>query len=378
MKNFIIITLYVIMSFCTTVSGDTISLLNINKDIDVKILSVTNESINAVILKKVLKSLSVQFLNDKSYPDAIFLNGIDTAVECKIKEITEDTVTVLIPTSIISSLQMSFQSYDKNRESKGVPVLNSSNPVEIQNKLKTTSVLTIEGEANDQIREDRRLEVEVPNDIPKGLVDSTLADEIRTSREKVNNNKRYRLKSKNKKSEHLSDEKSARSLLQEEPIGVESVTEEEELPEEDEEPSEINKLLEMDSQGNGVAKIIDKGMEKEELVIQDKNLGGVEGKILHSGRPLPDCQVRLQMLEKGGLLSKGYRPVEGAVAYETITDKEGIYRFTNVPPGLYKLYWKPHSEEVWVRRFKMEPDVIVESSKLTKPKVIETLKRTLN
>ena len=55
-----------------------------------------------------------------------------------------------------------------------------------------------------------------------------------------------------------------------------------------------------------------------------------------------------------------------------------MYRFVNVSPGLYKLYWKPPSETAWVRRFKMDPDVIIEPGKLTNPKDIETLKRTLN
>ena len=63
---------------------------------------------------------------------------------------------------------------------------------------------------------------------------------------------------------------------------------------------------------------------------------------------------------------------------ETVTDNEGVYRFANVSPGLYKLYWKPPSETAWVRRFKMEPDVIVVPGKLTNPKDVETMKRTLN
>ena len=70
------------------------------------------------------------------------------------------------------------------------------------------------------------------------------------------------------------------------------------------------------------------------------------------------------MLEKSGLLAKGYRPIDGAVEIETVTDKDGVYHFENVSPGLYKLYWKPPSETSWVRRFKMEPDVIVEPGKI--------------
>ena len=125
-------------------------------------------------------------------------------------------------------------------------------------------------------------------------------------------------------------------------------------------------------------KVIQEEVKKEKPVKQNPNLGNVEGKILHSGSPLPDCQVKLQMLEKSGLLAKGYRPIDGAAEIETVTDKDGVYHFENVSPGLYKLYWKPPSETSWVRRFKMEPDVIVEPGKNTNPKNIETLKRTLN
>src|SRR3972149_9755190 len=67
-----------------------------------------------------------------------------------------------------------------------------------------------------------------------------------------------------------------------------------------------------------VDEAVEEDIKKEEPVIQDRNLGSVEGKILRSGRPLPGCQVKLQMLEKGGLLTKGYRPVEGAVENETV------------------------------------------------------------
>lgn len=322
-----------------------------NKDIDIEVMGVTSDHVNVVIGKNALKSLNIQLVNDKNYPDAIFLVDTDAAIECKIREITEDTITVLIPTSLVSSLNMSFPSDDKNKQLRPSPVFNSSSPAEIGNKPKTTAHVAIKEEKG-QMREEHRLGIEIPEDV----IEDPIVDEIRTSREKADIGKDYRLKLTGKKTENLPEEKGDRVELQEKPIGNESVMEEEEL-------------LEEVDEGN---------LEQEKPLIQDRNLGAVEGKIFHSGEPLADCQVSLQRLEKGGLLSKGYRPVEGATEYVTITNKDGIYRFANVPPGLYKLYWRPHSEETWVRRFKMEPDVVVEASKLTNPKVIETLKRTLN
>ncbi|MEK6622284.1 MAG: hypothetical protein AABZ13_07365, partial [Planctomycetota bacterium] len=119
-------------------------------------------------------------------------------------------------------------------------------------------------------------------------------------------------------------------------------------------------------------------LKGKDPTIQDLDLGWVQGKITCNEVPLQDCQIKLQILEKGGLLTKGYHPIEGAVAFETNTDKDGMYHIMNVPPGLYKLYWKPAGEASWVRRFKMEPDVIVEAGKATNSKTVETTKRTLN
>lgn len=349
MKKFAIILFCILLGFCSPVYTDTITLKNVNKDITIKVVGVTGDHVNVVIEKKALKSLNIQLVNDKDYSDVIFLADTDIAIECKIKEITADAIAMLIPASNISSLYMSFQSDDKHKQP--IPV-ESSIPAETENTLKATAQLTAKEEKKGQMREDHpRLRAE----IPKSVIEDTIVDEIRTSREKPDGGKGYRLKLMGKKTKNLPEENSAGVELQEKPIGSESIVEEEEIA--GEEVEEEN---------------------QERPYIQDKNLGGVEGKIFHSGKPLSDCQVRLQRLEKGGLLSKGYRPVEGAAEYETITNKDGIYRFMNVPPGLYKLYWKPRSEETWVRRFKTEPDVIVESGKLTNPKAIETLKRTLN
>lgn len=364
MANFVAIVLCMFVGFFTTVYGDTITLRNDGKDIDLKVTGVTGEYINAVILKKDLKSLNMQFLNTKNYPDLIFLNIENASVECKVKEITEDAIQVLIPTSVISSLKMSFQSGDK--QAKAVPD-------EVKNKPQTMGAV-VKKEKTEQM-EEREPESKIREDTGG----SGIVGEIRTSSaEKTIGGKYYRLRTKKTKVESAEVEGDlSKTETEDIPTGI-SESVDEKTREADTETSELKQKLANESLDKGSVKVVEEDSKNEKPVVQDPNLGKVEGRILHSGKPLQDCQVKLQMLEKGGLLTKGYRPVEGAVELETITDKDGIYRFVNVSPGSYKLYWKPPSENTWVRRFKMEPDVIVDSGKLTNPKDIETLKRTLN
>jgi len=330
-------------------------------------VGVTGEYINAVIPKKSIKSLNMQFLNPGNYPDMISLDIANVTVECKIKEVTEDAIHVLIPTSRISSLQMSFRSDGKQTVSA---------PVEIDNRPKTTDVVEEKGKSS-QIIEDRELEPKIQEDAGNRVI----VDEIRTDPiEKKEAGKYYRLKTKKAKKESLREEDDKLVTKTEDAsMGVHESIEDEKPLTESGEASESNQdLLKESHDKEEVNKAVEEDIKKEEPVIHDRNLGSVEGKILRGGSPLSGCQVKLQMLEKGGLLTKGYHPVEGAVEIETGTDNEGVYRFANVSPGLYKLYWKPPSETTWVRRFKMEPDVIIEPGKLTNPKDVETMKRTLN
>jgi len=330
-------------------------------------VGVTGEYINAVIPKKSIKSLNMQFLNPGNYPDMISLDIANVTVECKIKEVTEDAIHVLIPTSRISSLQMSFRSDGKQTVSA---------PVEIDNRPKTTDVVEEKGKSS-QIIEDRELEPKIQEDAGNRVI----VDEIRTDPiEKKEAGKYYRLKTKKTKKESLLENNDKLVTKTEDAsMGIHESIEDEKPLTESGETSELNQdLLKESHDKEEVNKAVEEDIKKEEPVIQDRNLGSVEGKILRSGSPLSGCQVKLQMLEKGGLLARGYRPVAEAVEIETVTDDDGMYRFVNVSPGLYKLYWKPPSETAWVRRFKMDPDVIIEPGKLTNPKDIETLKRTLN
>ncbi len=370
MKKIVAYVLCMLVVFYAVVHGDTITLRNDGKDIDLKlkVTGVMGDSINAIVLKKDLKSLNMQFLNTKNYPDLIFLNSANTALECKVKKVTEDAIHVLIPTAMLSSLTMSFQSGDTPEKKV---------PDKVENKPRIMDVVA-EKEKTEQLQE-REPESEIHEDTDK----NGIVNEIRTSplNERAGGEKYYRLRTKKAKTQSAEMESDPvktgkEGMDRDEP--VDKPDRDEKMPKTETEASELEQKLTNESPDKRDPGVVEEHPKKEKAIVQDTNLGRVEGRILHGGKSLPDCQVKLQMLEKGGLLRKGYRPVEGAVELEAVTDKDGIYRFANVPPGMYKLYWKPPSETTWVRRFKMEPDVTVDSGRLASPKNIETLKRTLN
>lgn len=363
MIKFTAIVFCVLAGFCVAVNGDTIVLKNAGKDVELKVKGVTGEYIIAAISKKSLRSLNMQFSSPGNYPDTISLDIANVAVECKVKEITDDAIHVLIPTSKISTLHMSFQSDDKQGALSDALGTGSGQKVtDAADEKEKSGQVVAEGVPEPKIQDDAAREI--------------MVDEIRTgSSEKKEEGKSFRLKTKKKKKEKLpkADEaKESPSLVPESGEGESPLSGDAETPAPDQELVTETQAEKQETDKAG------EELKKEDPVAQDKTLGTVEGKILRSGSPLPECQVKLQMLEKGGLLAKGYHPVEDAMEIEAVTDGSGVYRFVNVSPGLYKLYWKPPAETTWVRRFKMEPDVVVESGKLTNPKDIETIKRTLN
>ncbi len=117
----------------------------------------------------------------------------------------------------------------------------------------------------------------------------------------------------------------------------------------------------------------------EEKVAREQATGTVEGRITRGGNPLVGCKVRIVLIaKKGSFLFKSFSHQGDALEYETETDREGRYVFQEVPPGDYKLYWKPPWETSWIRRIKMEPDVFVQAGKTFNPKDIDTSRPTAN
>ena len=131
MIKFSTLLLCILVCFCTAVDGDTVVLKNVGKDIEVKVIGITNEYVEAAILKNNIKSLNMQFLNTGNYTDLVSLNIANATIECKVKEISEDTIRVLIPSSAISSLQMSFQAEDKQARAIPAGVDNMPKPMDI-------------------------------------------------------------------------------------------------------------------------------------------------------------------------------------------------------------------------------------------------------
>ncbi|MBC8551867.1 MAG: carboxypeptidase regulatory-like domain-containing protein [Candidatus Brocadiales bacterium] len=118
--------------------------------------------------------------------------------------------------------------------------------------------------------------------------------------------------------------------------------------------------------------------EKKQQIKEDtfeaKNYGRVSGRMLNKGKTLPGCQVKITLLEKWGLFGS---PREG-IRFETVTDENGHYAFDKIPPGGYKLYWKPPHESSWIRSVKMEPDFFVETGEISHVFDRETNIRTIN
>ena len=366
MIKYVVFGLCLVMICFSRGYGDTIVLKNSSTDIDLKITSVRKDCVNALLSRHHIKSLNMEFFNKKEYPDVIVLNITNTSMECKIKEIAEDYVRLQIPSSVISSLTVSSPVGNSMKMAVSDTSVNRSKTGGVDSKGETT-----------KSPERRMIESLVAENAREGGI----RDGLRTPpAEGASGGKSYRLSVKKAKRESSSTEgELVKSETEPTDLG-ESVTDEEtlELGTETSELSRQSPHEPKESLENESVEGAKDEVKKDSPVDQDPNLGRVEGRILHSGKPLPDCQVKLQMLEKSGLLAKGFRPVEGALELETTTDKEGVYRFMNVSPGMYKVYWKPPSDTAWVRRFKMEPDVVVNSGRLTNPKDIESLKRTLN
>ena len=121
---------------------------------------------------------------------------------------------------------------------------------------------------------------------------------------------------------------------------------------------------------------IEERMLEGEEVLSDEDYGDVRGLMLFKGKPLLGCGVKIVLLEKWGWNIMGGVKVAGK--FETVTNESGLYRFKKVPPGGYKLYWKPPKEASWIRKLKMEPDIFVEAGETHYLPDRETNIRTIN
>ncbi|MFV1965533.1 MAG: carboxypeptidase-like regulatory domain-containing protein [Pirellulaceae bacterium] len=103
--------------------------------------------------------------------------------------------------------------------------------------------------------------------------------------------------------------------------------------------------------------------------------GDVDGRLSHRGQPLVDCDVELVPLRKAW---SGYAIHRSGKRLHTTTNDRGAYHLADVPPGAYKLKWRPAGQQAWIRRAEIRPDVRVVANETSHVKEIRLSLRTLN
>ncbi len=84
-------------------------------------------------------------------------------------------------------------------------------------------------------------------------------------------------------------------------------------------------------------------------------VGNAEGFILRKEKGIQGCNVKLVRMKKVfGMYSE-----DNEEEYQTVTDKDGKYRFNSLPVGSYKLKWELPGDKGWIRRVKKEPDIVI-------------------
>jgi hypothetical protein len=309
--------------------GDTLRLTSFDEEIDAKIVEVSEEFVEVIIPQKEIVSISMkselpvpptrlpngQAGEDDKFPDnvSIRVNGKEGKVVCKIVKITKQpgSITLRIPKRKVAAIQITFPGSDQDKSSKA------------RKEGRGKEYSPIDPEIlKEQIMEALRLEFEKKNKQEQVALEKKLKDELRHEFEK-----------KQRK----------------EDVAVEKIKED--LRFEFEEKKQL-----------------------EEKTYAAENFGNVKGRMLHKGKPLPGCQVKIVMLEKWGLL----KTAKEGIRFETVTDENGRYHFEKVPPGGYKLFWKPPAESSWIRKMKMEPDIYIEVGETAYFPDRETNVRTVN
>lgn len=119
-----------------------------------------------------------------------------------------------------------------------------------------------------------------------------------------------------------------------------------------------------------------------EKMLQEE-LGGVQGTIVWQGKLLDKGRVRIDLERYTGFsiaavkrmlgIGKDNSP-EQTVSFETQTDAQGYYTFSQVPPGYYRLYWMPDPQTGWIHRLRENPDFEVIPGKVIAQNIPEKKK----
>ena len=363
-KPIIIAAICIYFSFINilTSNGDVIYLKGLNDGIHVKSSEMGTDSISAPIPKESISSVTLSFNGHGDYTDMILLNN-KAKVPCKIVEMRENTIVAKFPRNLIKSLQLEFsengeevfktpkiqsQPHNKRIEREAVYYNEETDDSYSGEYEKMSS----EDEPLDLIMLEDELEEDAP--VRKSARKPTARDDIkRELLSEIQQNK-----SNKKPQKQWPSEKSAESSsdLLEQTLGKY------------EEPSNKNSYEETSQK-------TDSDWE-DDSDFQNSSFGRVKGRFLQKGKPLPSCKVRVIKLRKEGLVY--YKDTENGKSIESTTDRYGIYLFEDVPPGLYKLYWKPPMETSWIRRVSMEPDVLVKIGEIAYLDDVETNQKILN
>ncbi len=91
-------------------------------------------------------------------------------------------------------------------------------------------------------------------------------------------------------------------------------------------------------------------------------VGGVRGRVLHRGSPVPRCRVKLvEMKEVAPLLFADFALGK---SYASETGDDGGFELAEIPVGAYKIKWVPPGGNAWVRFLNPEPDLVVKAGEV--------------
>lgn len=300
-----------------TCSADTIYLKDSRASVDLKIKKVTKEYVIATVQKYLVDKINLNPDSNNIFSDVVyFKTNPQNRISCKIMGITNKVYALKLSMHDIDSLEMN---------NKGEGSTNKQN------------------QTQNMIQQPKR-----------DSYGTSPMDELNygsTNYQPTNNN----------------------GLMRESLDGDESLSSA---------PKQNKEFSEMDAQSfkEEIKRELLEAMNKNEAVKEEaylkENTGVVRGRLLKKGDPFPNCAVQIISLSHERILFM--KTLKKGTQLETITDEYGFYVFDEVPPGNYKLYWKPDYAKSWIRKMKMEPDMNVLPGRTTTVKDLEINKRVMN